>query len=380
MNLIPRSPLQITCFWSLAHPFRRSGSFRQYRSTMASQVNTGFFQTLEAINNQKVVIRDKIYGEHTITEPVLTHLLQSPELLRLSGVCQHGVTALLGFGPRVTRYEHSVGAFLLVRKVGGSIEEQVSALLHDISHTSLSHVVDFALTKPGEGSYHEVHKARYLKTSQLPQILTQHGFGDLKALDEELFPLVEMPAPQLCADRVDYSLRDAVAFDKLPLKDVQRIYETLKAFPSPSAPNRLLVLDDAQLALSYARAYMATDRAVWSNRSQADLYIRTGNIIRELVESGRVEEDVLWKLSDDEFWALLRRQATPEISREMDRLESESLPSEDGLRLPQGAKIRTIDPDIFQGPSEKAVPLSMVLPEWGIERQQYIESRESTRE
>ncbi|KAJ5289068.1 hypothetical protein N7478_002098 [Penicillium angulare] len=349
---------------------------------MSSQINTGFLQTLETINDKQVIIRDKIYGEHTITEPVLSHLLQSPELLRLSGVCQHGITALLGFGPRVTRYEHSVGAFLLVRKVGASVEEQIAALLHDISHTSLSHVVDYALSKPGEGSYHEFHKARYLKTSQLPQILTQYGFGDLKALDEELFPLVEMPAPQLCADRLDYSLRDAVVFNKLSLEEVQRVYETLKAAPSPDAPNRLLVLDDPQLALAYARAYLATDQDVWSNRAHANLYLRTGSIIRELVESGRVKEEVLWILSDDDFWALLREKATPDILRELERLETESLPDEKQLRLPRGTKIRTIDPEIcLVGSSQdKPLPLSVVLPEWGLERQQYIDSRESTRE
>ncbi|KAJ5115900.1 hypothetical protein N7456_000248 [Penicillium angulare] len=342
---------------------------------MSSQINTGFLQTLETINDKQVIIRDKIYGEHTITEPVLSHLLQSPELLRLSGVCQHGVTALLGFGPP------SDPLRTLIRKVGASVEEQIAALLHDISHTSLSHVVDFALSKPGEGSYHEFHKARYLKTSQLPQILTQYGFGDLKALDEELFPLVEMPAPQLCADRLDYSLRDAVAFDKLPLKEVQRVYETLKAAPSPDAPNRLLVLDDPQLALAYARAYLSTDQDVWSNRAHADLYLRTGSIIRELVESGRIKEEVLWILSDDDFWALLRQKATPDILHELDRLETERLPDEKQLRLPRGTKIRTIDPDIWSvGSQDKPLPLSVVLPEWGLERQQYIDNRESTRE
>ncbi|KAJ5614433.1 hypothetical protein N7528_008087 [Penicillium herquei] len=382
MNLLFRRSFQTVTAnnFPFAFPNRQSfGKFRSYRTAMASQVNTGFFQTLETISDQKVIIRDKIYGEHTITEPVLTTLLQSPELLRLRGVCQHGVTALLGFGPRVTRYEHSVGAFLLVRKVGASVEEQVAALLHDISHTSLSHVVDFALSKPGEGSYHEFHKPRYLKTSQLPEILTQHGFGDLKALDEELFPLVEMPAPQLCADRIDYSLRDAVAFEKLSLERVQEIYEKLQAFPSSSAPNRLFVLDDPQLALVYARAYMAVDRDVWSNLAFADLYLRTGSIIRELVDSGRIKAEVLWSLSDDDFWALLRREATPEISREMDRLETEGLPNEEDLCLPPGTKIRTIDPDVYLDGSDKPLPLSVVLPEWGIERQKYIDSRELTR-
>ncbi|KAJ5930263.1 hypothetical protein N7466_005756 [Penicillium verhagenii] len=347
---------------------------------MASLVNTGYFQTLETVNESQVIIRDKIYGEHIITEPVLIELLQSPELFRLKGVCQHGVTALLGFGPIVTRFEHSVGAFLLVRKVGATVQEQIAALLHDISHTSLSHVVDFALSKPGEGSYHEAHKHRFLKRTNLDQILARYDVKYLEAFDEDLFPLVERSAPQLCADRLDYSLRDAVAFDKLSLSEAQKVYTTLKAYPSATADNRLLVLDDAHLALSLARSYLATDRDVWSNRAHADIYKRTGQIIRELAASGHVDDDALWTLSDEDFWALLRRSATPEILCEMDRLETEGLPNEDNLFLPAAAKIRTLDPDVCQGPDMEPQPLSMVLPEWGVARTEYIRSRELTRD
>jgi hypothetical protein len=35
----------------------------------------------------------------------------------------------------VTRYEHSVGAMLAVRRLGGNLEAQASALLHDVAHT-----------------------------------------------------------------------------------------------------------------------------------------------------------------------------------------------------------------------------------------------------
>jgi HD superfamily phosphohydrolase len=219
-----------------------------------------------------------------------------------------------------------------------------------------------------------------LKTTQLPQILTRHGFGDLKALDEELFPLVEQPSPHLCADRLDYSLRDSLAFGKFSLEKIHQVFDSLKAAPGPESPNRLLVLDDPQLALALARGYLATDRDVWSNRSHANIYKRTGQVIKALVESGRVKEEALWTLSDADFWALMRRQATPEILSELDRLETEGLPDENKLRLPRETRIRSLDPDICQDTEDKPLPLSVVLPEWGAERQQYIFSRESTRE
>lgn len=344
-----------------------------------SSLKVGFFQTIESVSESTLLVRDELYGEHTISEPILVKLLRSPTLLRLTGVCQHGVTGLLGLTPKVTRYEHSVGAFLLVRKVGASIEEQVAALLHDVSHTVLSHVLDWLLSKPGEESFHEVHKARYIEMTPLPQILAEHGFQGLEPLNEELYPLVEMPSPQLCADRLDYALRDSVAFGKLALEDARNVFASLKAFPDVSSSHRLLVLDDEQLALRLARAYMASDRDVWSNRAHVDMSKRAGNLIKEILDRGGIKEESLWEMSDQEFWESLRTVADPTSLEIMKRLESEGLPKEDGLHLPQGAKIRTLDPDVLSQTTKDPLPLSVLSPNWALERQDYIRSREAMR-
>lgn len=102
----------------------------------AYSFKAGYFQTLDLSTPDNVIIDDQLYGRHTITEPVLVELLRSPALARLAGVNQHGISGLLNITPRVTRFEHSVGALLLVRIVGARTDEQVAALLHDISHTA----------------------------------------------------------------------------------------------------------------------------------------------------------------------------------------------------------------------------------------------------
>ncbi|TGJ83234.1 hypothetical protein E0Z10_g5538 [Xylaria hypoxylon] len=345
---------------------------------MSSPTSAGVLQTHLLIDNHKILIRDEIYGEELVHEPVLVELLQSPEVQRLQGICQHGVTGYLGLTPRVTRLEHSVGAFILVRRVGGTIEEQVAALLHDISHTTLSHVIDHALSKPGEESYHEVHKTRYLEMTRLPDILARHRINQ-KVFKEELFPLVEMPSPQLCADRLDYALRDAVSFGNLTMEDARRVVGSLKAFPSAIATRRLLVLDDPHVALILSRAYITTDKDVWSSPAHIDMCQRTGRVIGELVEAGSMDDKMLWQLSDAEFWTLLRQAANPEQLRAIERLENEGIPEDNGLRLPQCAKIRTLDPDVWQGGEKQPAPLSIVLPMWGSERLQYILSRSQHR-
>ncbi|KAI1506607.1 hypothetical protein F5X99DRAFT_364933 [Biscogniauxia marginata] len=342
-----------------------------------SFLKVGYFQTLDLSTENRVVIQDQIYGSHIISDPVLNELLRSPGLERLIGVRQHGISALLNYTPSITRFEHSVGAFLLVRHVGGSLEEQVAALLHDVSHTAMSHVVDFALSEPGEGSFHEVHKMRFVKTTQIPDILTKHGFGDLKPLDEELYPLVEMPTPHLCADRLDYGLRDAVGFGTISLEEAQRVIASLTAFPDATSSHRLLVLRDQEVALALARGYMACDRDVWGNPQHGNLYMRTAELMRSSIRSGRVHEDELWRLSDEEFWAKMRKVLDASEQEEMERLESEGFPDAKDLTLPHGAKVRTIDPDVYVESSDKVAPLSAIYPEYAVEREQYILTRKA---
>ncbi|CAK9786287.1 phosphoribosyl-aminoimidazole-succinocarboxamide synthase [Cutaneotrichosporon oleaginosum] len=312
-------------------------------------------------------ITDEMYGVHEIIEAPLLALLSSAPVRRLGRVHQHGMSGLLGLTPPVTRLEHSVGAMLLVRRVGGSVEEQAAALLHDISHTALSHVADDIF--PCDGSYHEIHKHRYVATTCLPTLLPKIGLPD-KVLDEELYGLVEQDSPHLCADRLDYGLRDAVAFKFLPLETAQAVFADLTAFPSPSAPKRCLALHDPKLALALARGYIATDCAVWGNPAHADMYIRAAALIRSLVENGRMAEDDLW-LDDEVFWATMRDACDEDGRREMDALYA--IPDEQGLRLRLEAKVRTLDPELVVDGS--LAPLSQVTPEWKAERQAYIASR-----
>lgn len=82
-----------------------------------------------------LTVSDPLYGDVTITSPVLVDLLQCPAVQRLKKVLQHGITGLIGCRPIkekvVNRYEHSVGVMLLVRRGGGTEEAQAAALLRE---------------------------------------------------------------------------------------------------------------------------------------------------------------------------------------------------------------------------------------------------------
>ncbi|EJS52412.1 HD domain-containing protein [Bacillus nitratireducens] len=171
-----------------------------------------------------MIISDVIYGEFKI-DKVLEDLILSKPVQRLKGVHQAGASYLMNEKWNVTRFDHSVGAMLLIKKLGGSVEEQIAGLLHDVSHTAFSHVIDYVFDNENE-SYHEEIFSSVVKNSEIPAILSKHGYNyeDI-LLDDSKWTLLERSAPELCADRVDYTLRDMFTYGYISLEEVHSFLE-----------------------------------------------------------------------------------------------------------------------------------------------------------
>ncbi|HGH7180190.1 TPA: HD domain-containing protein [Bacillus luti] len=171
-----------------------------------------------------MLISDVLYGEFEIDQ-VLDELIVSKPVQRLKGIHQNGASYLMNEKWNVTRFDHSVGTMLLIKKLGGSVEEQIAGLLHDVSHTAFSHVIDYVFDNDNE-SYHEEIFSSVVKNSEIPAILAKHGYNyeDI-LLDDSKWTLLERSAPELCADRVDYTLRDMYTYGYISLEEVHSFLE-----------------------------------------------------------------------------------------------------------------------------------------------------------
>lgn len=157
-----------------------------------------------------MTIKDKIYGEAIITEPVLLELLKSPHISRLRNISQFGIPNKYYYLKNFSRYEHSIGVMILLRKLGAALEEQIAGLLHDVSVLAFSHVTDwvFGEGRKGKEDYHDSIHNSFVNNTKIPIILKKYGFALNQILDEKNFSLLEKDMPDLCADRVDYALRE----------------------------------------------------------------------------------------------------------------------------------------------------------------------------
>ncbi|MDA0242118.1 MAG: HD domain-containing protein [Chloroflexi bacterium] len=308
---------------------------------------------------------DSLYATTITPEPVVQDVLDSKAMRRLHGVLQHGITAVLGITQPITRYQHSVGAMLVVRRMGGDVREQLAALLHDISHTAFSHVIDHVWDSAATQSYHDRVKESYVAETDLPAVLAAHGYDWRELIDETQFPLLEQPAPALCADRLDYFLRDARALGLATQEDVQRVLAHLVVHDG-----RLMV-NDPELANWLGMQFMAADHASWSNWREVGLYELTALAIRRGLAVGAITEADFW-LTDAVVWHKLHAHPDAELHHWLDLVHPETsfVWDEEMPTFTVTTKIRTIDPDVVQ--KGVARPLSTLSPAFAAERESYI--------
>ena len=313
--------------------------------------------------------KDSVYGIQVISEPVLLTLIETAAITRLKGILQHGITGLIGLTDKTTRFDHSVGAMLLVKQLGGSLEEQIAALLHDVSHTAFSHVIDYVVDGHDDQSYHEEIKEAYLSQTDIPDTLAKFGHDWHDFLHEDNYPILEQPSPRLCADRVDYFLRDAQSLGLATDEDIQFGLESLMVV------NGRIALNNQQAAHWFAHTYIQADDASWANFREVGLYEVTARAIKRALKIGLISE-ADFMLTDEELWQKLY---TGEDAKLQDWLSLVSLDTqfawdEASPTFRVSTKLRAIDPDV--GVEGELRPYSTLNPQFAHHLNHYLTSKQ----
>jgi uncharacterized protein len=315
-----------------------------------------------------IVYQDDVYGPVQIEEPVILAVMDSAAMRRLEGVLQHGISGLIGLTAPITRREHSIGAMLLVRRLGAPLPEQLAALLHDVSHTAFSHVIDYVFHGHNSQSYHDEMKEDYLAGTDIPAVLASYGYDWRDFLDESRYPLLEQPSPALCADRLDYFLRDGPGLGIMTAAEIQA------ALPHLIVHDGRIAVDNIETARWLGDCYMAADQASWANFHEVGLYELTAQAIRLALDKGILTEADIWG-TDAPAWARLQAADDPELQAIMGWIRPETRfewdEQQPDFRI--STKLRTIDPDVLVNGELR--PLSTLDEAFGRRRMAYINNR-----
>jgi HD superfamily phosphohydrolase len=256
---------------------------------------------------------DRVYGEVAIDDPEILALVATPTFARLGGIRQAGPSALAFAFKTVTRREHSLGVHVLLRRLGAGRREQVAGLLHDISHTAFSHAVDFVFHTE-EQDYHERLKPALLNRPDIAAALAGLGYRPEEFYDDSIYPLLERPLPWLCADRVDYFLRDSLACGVSTAEFARRMLDHLAV-----ADDRI-VLTDAAVAREVVAYFAVMNCEWWAGPVEAYIYNEFADALQEGLRLGVLDEAVLMT-DDDHVLERLQSAHSPLIDAKLDHIQ-----------------------------------------------------------
>ena len=247
---------------------------------------------------------------------------------------------------RYTRYEHSLGAALIVWRHTADAAQSASALLHDIATPPFAHVVDFLRGDYLDQTATESGTADIIRASEeIGAILSSLGLTAADVEDYHRYPIADNDAPRLSADRLEYTVGNAFNFSLATAEELAALFADIApgrneygeeelCFRTPEKAARF-----ADLALACSRIYV----------SDADRYAM--EILAELLQGAlaagvltaddlrSTEEELLGKLCKDKDFAARWRAFCA-----MSRIERAQKPDgRDGWRLIR-AKKRRIDP------------------------------------
>jgi len=121
-----------------------------------------------------------------------------------------------------------------------------------------------------------------------------------------------MRRPDLCADRIDYSLRDRVTMNS----DSSRVSDYIKNFV---VKDKEIIFANQNSAKNYAQDYLEMDYKYWSHPKEVALFQILANAIKIALDSNVISQDDLFE-DDDFVYNKLKKSKNSKIQEELVKL------------------------------------------------------------
>ncbi|MDE1865458.1 MAG: HD domain-containing protein [Candidatus Micrarchaeota archaeon] len=293
-------------------------------------------------------LNDVNYGSFTIGEPLLEELIHSKEIERLKKIDQMGVPKEYYPFINFSRYEHSIGVMLLLRKLGAGIEEQAAGLLHDASHTAFSHTMDWVLADGMKGNedMQDLNHGKMLAKTRVPMILERYGLEFSKITDIKRYGLLETEAPSLCADRVDYALKEFYYLGKRSAS--KECAGNLTVF------NGSIVFSSKRAATTFGTNYMELQNGHWGSTEAVTQYYILARLLKTALSEHVITLDDV-KVDDQHVINKLKTSGNGAVAEGLRLLSYKgTLPNvTSGIKETVYKKFRYVDPEYIEGGSVK---------------------------
>lgn len=314
-------------------------------------------------------ISDRVYGEFIVDNPIISGIIELPTFERLKDISQAGVPTEYNSLPSYSRYEHSIGVYILLNKLGASVEEQIAGLLHDIAHLVFSHVAEwvFAVNNEFSESSNEDLTDKFIDGTDIGDYLEANNINKETIIDFKKFPLLEQPMPLLCADRVDYAFRDGKYWNVYS-ESPDELVANLKSHSGRMA------FQDRQYARRFADIFLTLQNDYWGGYDAVFRYYHFSELLKLLLKKGILTQNDFFK-GESSVLRKIKQCKEPDVIKYTEVLKEKDLTKYKGTYKQNiQKKFRYVDPQIVI--ADKLVSLSEIDEEFAEKVNEYRSANE----
>ena len=238
-----------------------------------------------AFPNKTLKLYDIVWGNTVIKDQDIQRVIKHSSMQRIKKIWISTYGYLFNLLRNATRYDHSIGVYLLLKKFKASKNEQMAGLLHDVSHTAFSHVSTYAMLGKFDGvEFHDMVHDKIIKESGLEMLLLKLGYKAENRLHNHTHTLLENNLPDICADRIDYTSRDGLHLQILSKEQADTILKGI------TIKNNEFIFKDRDSAFVYSFTFYILNLMFYGSPSEAHFNNDFGNLVKYAVKIGVLNE------------------------------------------------------------------------------------------
>ena len=289
---------------------------------------------------------------------------RTPPMLRLQDVgmnCGCEYTSFPQFAnlPRYSRWQHSLGVARIVWRFTRDPAQALAGLLHDIATPTFAHVIDFLRGDHLlQESTEDGTRQMIAESPELQAVLASLALSTDEVCDYHRYPVADNDAPWLSADRLEYTLGNAVNYGFCDEAWAKRCLDDLRVGTNEDGGDELM-FETPEIAHAFALNALKCSRVYVSD---ADRYAMQAlaNLLRDACAEGIVTERDLHATESELIAKLCRSDVCARrwcAFRALRETRAAAAPGREPgwLRIP--TKKRRIDPMVMgQGRASRLFP------------------------
>ena len=227
----------------------------------------------------------------------LQEFAATPPMQRLQNVgmncgCEYTAFPLFKNLEYYSRFDHSLGAALIVWHFTADEKQTLAALFHDVTTPVFSHVVDFLNGDYLQQESTEAGIAETLAASpEVQELLAKYGIAVEEISDYHCYPIADNDAPALSSDRLEYTMGNLLNYHLASLAELRELYEDLTVGEDENGCAEL-IFRTAEKAARFARLALQTGRVYVSDEDRFAMEA-LADVLRHAIERGVLTRDNL---------------------------------------------------------------------------------------